>query len=59
MSILILQGAPHANGNTAWMAEEYRKAVEATGHKVALIDVSQKKIARCMACGHCRGKGDV
>jgi len=26
MNILILQGSPRANGNTAWMAEEYRKA---------------------------------
>ena len=29
MNILILQGSPRANGNTAWMAEEYRKAAEA------------------------------
>ena len=29
MNILILQGSPRANGNTAWMAEEYRKATEA------------------------------
>ena len=26
MKILILQGSPRANGNTAWMAEEYKKA---------------------------------
>ena len=25
MNILILQGSPRANGNTAWMAEEYRR----------------------------------
>lgn len=31
MNILILQGSPRANGNTAWMAEEYRKAAEAAG----------------------------
>lgn len=31
MDILILQGSPRANGNTAWMAEEYRKAAEAAG----------------------------
>ncbi len=34
MNILILQGSPRANGNTAWMAEEYRKAAESAGHKV-------------------------
>lgn len=36
MNILILQGSPRANGNTAWMAEEYRKAAEAAGQTVAL-----------------------
>ena len=33
MNILILQGSPSANGNTAWMAEEYRKAAESAGHQ--------------------------
>ena len=58
MNILILQGSPRANGNTAWMAEEYRKAAESAGHKVTLVDVAHKKIAGCMACGYCRGKGN-
>ena len=26
MNIVILQGSPRANGNTSWMAEEYKKA---------------------------------
>ena len=58
MKILILQGSPRANGNTAWMAEEYRRAAESAGHKVTLVDVAHKKIAGCMACGYCRGKGN-
>ena len=58
MNILILQGSPRANGNTAWMAEEYRKAAVAAGHKVTLVDVSHKKIAGCMACEYCHGKGN-
>ena len=58
MNILILQGSPRANGNTAWMAEEYRKAAEAAGHKVSLVDVAHKKIAGCMACEYCHGKGN-
>ena len=28
MNILILQASPRANGNTAWMAEEYKNAAE-------------------------------
>ena len=58
MNILILQGSPRANGNTAWMAEEYRKAAEAAGHKVTLVDVAHKKIAGCLACEYCHGKGN-
>ena len=58
MNILILQGSPRANGNTAWMAEEYRKAAEAAGHKVMLVDVAHKKIAGCLACEYCHGKGN-
>ena len=48
MNILILQGSPRANGNTAWMAEEYKKAAEAAGHQVTLVNVSKKKIAGCL-----------
>ena len=58
MNILILQGSPRANGNTAWMAEEYRKAAEAAGHKVTLVNVARKKIAGCLACEYCHGKGN-
>ena len=58
MNILILQGSPRANGNTAWMAEEYKKAAEAAGHKVTLVNVAHKKIAGCLACEYCHGKGN-
>jgi len=58
MKVLILQGSPRANGNTAWMAEEYKKAAEAAGHEVTLVNVSKKKIAGCLACEYCHNKGN-
>ena len=58
MKVLILQGSPRADGNTAWMAEEYKKAAEAAGHEVKLVNVARKKIAGCMACGYCHNKGN-
>ena len=58
MNILILQGSPRANGNTAWMADEYKKAAEAAGHTVTLVNVARKKIAGCLACEYCHGKGN-
>ena len=57
MKVLILQGSPRANGNTAWMAEEYKKAAEAAGHQVTLVNVSKKKIAGCLACEYCHKGG--
>ena len=58
MNILILQGSPRANGNTAWMAEEYKKAAESAGHQVTIVDVAKKKINGCLACEYCHTKGD-
>lgn len=58
MNILILQGSPRAMGNTAWMAEEYKNAAEAAGHKVTLVNVAKKKIAGCLACEYCHTKGN-
>lgn len=57
MNILILQASPRAGGNTAWMAQEYKTAAEAAGHQVTLVDVAHKKIAGCLACEYCHGKG--
>ena len=58
MKVLILQASPRANGNTAWMAEEYKNAAEAAGHNVTLVNVARKKIAGCLACEYCHTKGN-
>ncbi|MBP3757802.1 MAG: flavodoxin family protein [Prevotella sp.] len=58
MNILILQASPRTKGNTAWMAEEYKNAAEAAGHQVTLVNVSRMKIAGCLACEYCHGKGN-
>ena len=58
MKILILQASPRAKGSTAWMAEEYKNAAEAAGHEVSLVNVAHKKIAGCLACEYCHGKGN-
>jgi multimeric flavodoxin WrbA len=58
MKILILQASPRAKGNTAWMADVCKAAAEAAGHEVTLVNVSKKKIAGCLACEYCHGKGE-
>ena len=40
------------------MAEEYKKAAEAAGHQVTIVDVAKKKIAGCLACEYCHTKGN-
>ena len=57
MKVLILQASPRAKGNTAWMAEVYKNAAEAAGNEVTLVNVAKKKIAGCLACEYCHGKG--
>ena len=57
-NILILQGSPRANGNTAWMAEEFKKAAEEAGHTVNVCNVAKMKINGCLACEYCHTKGN-
>jgi multimeric flavodoxin WrbA len=58
MNILILQASPRAKGSTAWMAQQYQDAAVAAGHNVTLVNVAHKKIAGCLACEYCHGKGN-
>ncbi len=58
MKILVLQGSPRANGNTAWMADMFKSAAESAGHDVTIVNVAKKKIAGCLACEYCHGKGE-
>ena len=58
MNILILQASPRSKGSTAWMAQQYQDAAVAAGHDVTLVNVAHKKIAGCLACEYCHGKGN-
>lgn len=40
------------------MADECKKAAEAAGHNVTLVNVARKKIAGCLACEYCHTKGN-
>ena len=58
MKILILNGSPRTDGNTAAMADAFKKGAESAGSEVTVVDVAKKKIAGCLACEHCHTKGD-
>ena len=58
MNILILNGSPRPNGNTAAMVAAFTDGAEQSGHKVSVVNVCQKKIAGCLACEYCHTKGN-
>lgn len=59
MNILVLNGSPHANGNTSALVHAFVDGAESKNHKVTVIPVALKKIAGCMACEYCHTKGNA
>lgn len=58
MKILVLNGSPRRNGNTAQLIAAFREGAESVGHNVHVVDVCYKNIAGCLACEHCHTKGN-
>lgn len=58
MKILVLNGSPRANGNTAAMVNAFAEGAGQSGHQVTVVNVCQKKIAGCLACEYCHTKGE-
>ena len=57
MKVLILNGSPHANGNTAAAVEELAKTFEAEGVEAEVCHIGNKDIRGCIACGRCAELG--
>jgi len=57
MKIVILNGSPRAQGNTAAMVEAFARGAKEAGHEVEVVNVATMKIAGCRSCGWCRGAG--
>ena len=58
MNILILNGSPRPNGNTAAMVDAFVEGARENGHNITVVPVCQKKIAGCLACEYCHTKGE-
>lgn len=58
MNILVLNGSPRANGNTAAMVNAFVEGAKENGHHITVVPVCQKKIAGCLACEYCHTKGN-
>lgn len=56
MNILVLNGSPRANGNTAAMVNAFVEGAKENGHHITVVPICQKKIAGCLACEYCHTK---
>ena len=57
MKVLLLNGSPRIGGNTEIALKEIIKTLNAEGIETELIQVGNKPIRGCMACGGCRREG--
>lgn len=57
MKITVLNGSPRKM-NTTFMVDAFREGAEAAGHTVQEVQVGKMKIAGCLACEYCHGKGE-
>ncbi len=53
MKVLMINGSPHANGNTAVALNEMIKIFDAAQIETQLFHVGNKSIRGCVACGNC------
>ena len=57
MKVLMINGSPRANGNTATALREMEKIFAQEGVETELIHVGNKDIRSCIACGGCGKQG--
>ena len=54
MKVLLINGSPKANGNTALALGEMAREFEAQGIETETIHVGNEAIRGCVSCGRCR-----
>ena len=57
MKVLILNGSPRVEGNTSIAVQEMVKVFEAEGVEVEVMQIGNKAIRGCIACGSCSKNG--
>ena len=56
-NVLFINGSPHAHGNTSIAIEEMKKIFEEQGIETSVMQVGNKEIRGCIACGSCAKNG--
>ncbi len=57
MKVMMVNGSPRTQGNTAAALEEMRKVFDATGVETELVNIGLKPIRGCIACQKCSQTG--
>ena len=57
MKVLMINGSPNANGNTAIALKEMEQVFLAEGIEPEIVQVGHKDVRGCIACGGCYEKG--
>ena len=57
MKVLLLNGSPHAKGNTYIALTEAAKALESNGVETEIVSIGTKAVQGCIACGRCMERG--
>lgn len=57
MNVLIINGSPRMNGNTTIAVNEMVKVFEAEGVDAEVVQIGNKDVRGCIACGSCAEKG--
>ena len=57
MKVLLINGSPRANGNTAAALKEMERTFKEEGIETEIIHVGNKAIRGCIACMSCRTNG--
>ena len=57
MKVLLINGSPRANGNTAFALEQMAEVFASDGIETETIQVGNQDIRGCIACGKCHSSG--
>ena len=57
MKVLIINGSPRKDGNTSIALDEMVKIFEAEGVETEVVQIGNKNVRGCIACGSCYEKG--
>lgn len=57
MKVMLVNGSPHPEGNTAIGLREVQKSLEENGIETEWIQLGNQDIRGCIACGYCSSHG--